>query len=164
MGGNYTSSQMIEAFDVDNMKEIASIYLSPEGVKHIEAMAELKTTRKTYVVQKPFGWDRQTNAEGEIRVVFDEVTAGAEKREGEGQGGGEFNHVVGEVELTAEVKGGESNGEHDWMRRQETARMQARLDEFIKRHEIIFPKDGVKGKLEAFFEWKEEQGGFGALV
>lgn len=159
MGGDYTSSQMLESSGKENMKYIAELYLPGVELKHVVPTAELVTKRRTYVVQKPFGWNAAANQEGEIRVVLDEVIAGGVEG---GEGG--FGHEVGEVEITSEVAGGESDGEHDRLRREEMARMQARLDEFVKRHEEIFPKHGVKGKLEAFFAWKNARDGSGALV
>ena len=150
---------MLETTGRESMKYVASLYLP--GVSHrlIEKVAVLTTRRRTYVVQKPFGWNAAANAEGEIRVVVDEVTAAGEGQDGEG-----FAHEVGEVEMTAVVAGGESNEEHDLLRRREVARLQARLDEFVARHAVVFPKERVKGKLEAFFEWKKRQGREGSLV
>lgn len=140
---------MLEASGKETAKYIASLYLPDVELSKLVKTAELRTKRKTYVVQKPFEWHAEANREGEIRVVLDEVSAGE----------GAFGHSVGEVEMTAEVTGGGTDGEHDLVRRQQVARMQVRLDEFVARHAILFPKDGVKGKLEAFFEWKEEQSG-----
>lgn len=149
MGGNYTSSQMLEASGKETVKYIASLYLPDVDASKLVKIAELRTKRRTYVVQKPFGWHTEGNREGEIRVVLDEVSAGE----------GAFGHSFGEVEMTAEVTGGETDGQHDLLRRQQVARMQVRLDKFVAGHAILFPRDGVKGKLEAFFEWKEEQAG-----
>lgn len=158
MGGDLTSSQMLETFGRSNAEYVLDLHLEKEEKKRVAGMAEVKTRRKTYVVQKPFGWHAALNAEGEIRVVLDEVTAGDEESEEA------FKHVVGEVEMTADVAGGESDQEHDRLRRVQMARLKEMLDEFVARNAAIFPKEGVKGKLEAFFEWKEEREGFGALV
>lgn len=152
LGGDFTSSQMLEATGRDNMKYLCSLYLP--GVSHtlIEKTAVLTTRRRTYVVQKPFGWNAAANGEGEIRVVVDEVSA-----VGKGEGGEGFKHEVGEVEMTAVASGGESNEQHDLLRRRELARLQARVDEFVARNALSFPTEGIKGELEALFEWKKEQ-------
>lgn len=162
LAGDYISSQMLEAEGVDNMKSITKMYVPDVELNQFVFTAELKTRRKTYIVQKPFGWHGQANQAGEIRLVLDEVTADDVEVASEGEE--PFKHVVGEVELTAEVAGGESDREHDLLQRHEMVEMQARLDEFIRRHATVFSKEGVKGKLEAFFEWQKEHGGFGAVI
>lgn len=151
IAGDFTSSQMQEASGKEDMREVLQIYLPKLAPDDLELTADVKTLRKTYLVQRPFGWHSQANAEAEIRIVLHEVNAGDE------QDGNVFKHVIGEVELTSEVVGGESNQEHQHLRNVEVARMQARLDEFVRRHTILFPSEGVKGKLQAFFEWSWRQ-------
>lgn len=162
LGGDYRSSQMLEAYGSANMKSIATTYAPGVNLSDFVLTAEITTRRRTYIVQKPFGWHREANQAGEIRVVVDEVVA----TDGKDLRGEEdcFRHEIGEVELTAEVAGGETDEEHDVLRRRQLAGMQARLDEFVKRNASLFPTEGVKGKLEAFFEWKEERSGSGAMI
>lgn len=153
IGGDRTSSQMMKTRGAASLKHICALYIPHVNLGLLAATARLRTLRRTFVVQKPFGWER----EGEVRVVVDEVAAAGEKE-------GAFRHEVGEVEMTAEVVGGESDAEHDALRRGEVGRLQARLDEFVGRHAVVFPGEGVKGKLEAYFEWKKKEKRAGALV
>lgn len=96
--------------------------------------------------------------------MIDEVVMATGERNTQ-DSGGPFKHEIGEIVMTAKVAGDESDQEHDLVRRRELVWTLAGLNELVKWNEVLFPTEGVKGKLEAFFEWQEERSsGSGAII
>lgn len=64
MGGDFHPSQMLTAYGVAKMKSIANFYAAGVDMSDFVFTAELKTRRKTYVVQRSFGWHREAIKRG----------------------------------------------------------------------------------------------------
>lgn len=145
---------MLEETGRQRVKEIAYHYLGDKS-EELATSAELETYRKTYIVTKPFEYQRFDKSQYEIRIVIDEVSAPAEAHKAD-----KFYHQVGEVELTKDVVGGETDDEHKAIREEEVKSMKAHMDEFLFWNSGVFPTEPApKGKLQAFREWKEGKGG-----
>ena len=149
IGEDYTDSQFLEIQGKPEVDSLVAQHLQSAIMDDLDITADLETHRKAWMVKEiP---RRAANSEGKISIVLDTVTSPDKVIHASSQ----FLHHIGEVEMTCEVTGGNTRGNHEVLRQRAAEGMRNTIDEFMMRHGIFFqisPKP--KDKLSAYSEWK----------
>ncbi|KAK5129839.1 hypothetical protein LTR08_002776 [Meristemomyces frigidus] len=148
LGGDFVDSQFEEAEGEEAVTAILSQHLPHASLAKLNAIADLRTDRRTWSVR-----DAESSVTPQaVEVMLDRVTEAGDKT----PHAEDFCHDIGEVELSADMEGGTEH-ENDRERKQQIIdRMHCTLSDFMLRHNSLFPVEPTPiGKLSAYFMWKE---------
>ena len=156
MGGDYLNSEFEEVCGETKVAD----YLKPINMYKLERVVDLDTMRQNWVAveQEEVQSDEKMSllSTMEVKVVVDTSTAGASIHSLPGFYL-PFRHVVGELELTKIMELSGTDETDAQTKKTETRKMSRHLEEFMKRHEVLFPANPAPvGKLTAYFAWREQ--------
>ena len=155
LAGDYVDSQFVELESEPSIRSLLKGQLPNTELEDLDITADLETHRSTWIVIQAPGVEA-SDCKAEFRIDLDEISAPAAKLSTPGG----FKHYVGELEMTAEVVGGQNEAEHSEVRKSAAESMHKSIGDFMMKYRALFPcSPKPKGKLGAYFEWKEKVSG-----
>ncbi|KAK4626658.1 hypothetical protein CLAFUW4_04726 [Fulvia fulva] len=153
VGGDYQSSQFEELVGKEAVMDLVKQHVS--NVSSLRKAAYINTFREAWAVREHV--ERAIADQGQrMSIVIDRSTAG-DAVASLSQQELEFQHVVGEVELTRDLDLGQDEERNAVAKQAATAIMKTELDSFMERHSSLFPTQPVPvGKLSAYFAWRKQ--------
>lgn len=153
MWGEYINSQCEE---VSGAREVLAAiekrvlgfeYKDLMRLRHENSIAKIYTEREV--------WNQRVlDGEGDaLQIVFDTVTAHPRSAV---ENANPLEHVIGEVETTKMMQQSDYGRGNDRMKKEELARMDRLLEDFMVDQDLFPTHPAPVGKLSAYFEWEKE--------
>ena len=152
LAGDYGDSQFLELEGESSVRVMLRQHLPRTPLESLAVTADLKSHRKTWVIYEALG-GMGLNENAEVRIDLDDVTASTAPADG----GADFKHEVGELEMTRDLAVGTDEVKNDDARLRAAGSMYQSLDRFMMSYKSLFPcSPKPKGKLAAYFDWEED--------
>lgn len=151
IAGDHIDSRFLELTDESAIRSLLQQHVPDTPLEQLFITADLQTHRKTWLVRDMASLGRSEPG-ADIRIDLDRITIPSSNSDPSEQ----FEHEVGEIEMTKESKGQEQNEQSAEARAAAAKSMRDYLEAFMARHSSLFPgSPKPKGKLGAYFEWKQ---------
>ncbi|KAK3679567.1 hypothetical protein LTR37_021413, partial [Vermiconidia calcicola] len=160
LGGDFINSESMELEGEENVRNLLLAYSPCTMLEDLELTADLETIRLVWNIRDYHASLTEPRAPSKGReclsIVLDRVVV-----TGAGDGGNatgsQFEHEVGEVELTRDIDACFPLELYPERRRQMLDRIGAEVQQYMDEHLELFSHIRPVGKLSAYFDWKDSQ-------